>query len=195
MDSEVSRRSLLAALAGLPMAYSLGPDGKEDPILALCREWHEANVTLNECCYRKQQLEKVVIARVGFPVVDVMRRGGIRRAASEYEIDRLIGKSRARDAERNRLKEELARQREAWDREALACGFTEADNLEEMAANRLDDIMRAVSTMPAQSLAGLLAKLTVASAIGKQEADDPDGHPWVFIDSALTDLQRLMRAA
>jgi len=191
-QSQVSRRALLAGLAVAPVALIPAFGDAPDPILTLCAEWHAANDYLNECCIRKQKLETALVKRIGFPRVHFQWRGKSYSTGDPEKIDHLFGKRHI--AEATRLKAELAREQEEWDRQALACGFTEADLQEEAAMHHVDDIMRRVGEMPASSFAGIVAKLSVASAIGKMECPDPDEFPWSFINSALNDLRQLTQA-
>lgn len=188
---KISRRHLLTGLPFLPATLSRGMGAKEDPILSLCRRWHATQELFYYWCRRKQRLETELMRRHGFPHIYVTYRGKRHFVTEEAEIDQLLQSSSL--AKREALKKELAHKHHLWDEAALACGYSEAEKQEEAQLARLEYLTHQIAYMSASTIAGLLAKLQVAVAIGKDEPNDADHHPWVFIHSAFEDLKRLSK--
>lgn len=170
-----------------------GNEGKE-PILALCREWHAANAELEECCTKQRELHAALVGRIGEPHVAILRQGTPYYADDGHTIDRLLGRRRGFREERIRLKVELVRLQEAWDREADVCGLTSIEDHLYTIANHVDVLLEAIGRTPAHDFAGIAAKLDIVSAMGKEEGSDFGDFPWPLVESALADMRRLMDA-
>jgi len=161
-----------------------------DPLVGLWREWRRASAAVRRHCRAAQRLERELAARIGFsrvPIVTTDPDQPIVWVTGPEQIDGILGKTAATEAQRRRLKRELAEVRARWDAEAAACGYTEAQEREAAAGRRADDLLHTAAATPARSLAGVIAKLAVAAEWLLPEPET-DGHPWTFLTTALADL-------
>lgn len=178
------------AAAARFLKRTLDQDGPADPLVALWRDWRAAHAAATRLCRRAQRLERTLAGRVGFPRVRVPLgdAGDAPVYATEaLGIDRLLGADQATRAVRARLKRELAAARARWTAEADACGLTAARAGEDAADRRCAELLKAAATMPAPSLAGVIAKLAIAAEWSVHEPE-ADGQPWTFLRGALADL-------
>ncbi|MCW2239333.1 hypothetical protein [Azospirillum canadense] len=191
-----SRRAALAAATRLLRA-ELDRGGPADPLVTLWRDWRDAHRALVRLSRRAQRLERGLGGRIGFPRVPVPLEGvgaPPAYATEERDVDRLLGTGPATRALRARLKRDLAAVRTAWTVGAEACGLTAARAGEDAADRRAAALMRTAAATPAQSLAGVVARLAIATEWSAHEPE-PDGQPWTFIRTTLADLLVLAGAA
>ena len=187
--TKASRRAAVAAavrfLKGVPAEGAAA-----DPLVGLWREWRRASAAVRRHGRTAQRLERELAARIGFPRVPIVTTDPdqpIVWVTELEQIDWILGKTAATEAQRQRLERELADVRARWNAEAAACGYTEAQEREAAAGRRAEDLLHTAAATPARSLAGVIAKLAVAAewALSEPEAD---GHPWTFLSTALADL-------
>ncbi|WP_188092428.1 hypothetical protein [Azospirillum sp. B21] len=190
-----SRRAILAAAAQL-LTAALAREEPADPLVVLWRDWREAHSTLLRQSRRAQRLERGLVERTGFPRVPVPQDGDAPPvyAAAPSDIDRLLGSDAATQALRARLKRDLAAAQAAWTAAADACGLAAARAAEDAADRRVLALLNAAATMPARSLAGVIARLAIATEWSAHEPE-ADGQPWTVIRAALADLVAVAGAA
>lgn len=191
-----SRRATLAAATWLLMA-ELDRGGPADPLVALWRDWRDAHAAATRLCRRAQRLERDLAGRIGFPRVRVPVDGAGAApvyAAEARDIDHLLGTGRATRALRARLKRDLAAAQARWTAEAEACGLTDARAGEDAADRRAAALIRTAAATPAQSFAGVIARLAIATEWSVHEPE-ADGQPWAILRGALADLLILADAA
>jgi hypothetical protein len=193
--SKASQRAGLSAAARL-LSASLSDGQPEDPLISLWRDWREAYASSKQLCHEAQRLERELVEKIGFPRVEIPVSDPecpLIPATDPQQIDRVLGKTPATSTLRRRLKRDLAAAQARWDAEAVATGLTSATEREAAADRRVDDLLKAASTMPAQSIAGVIAKLAIATEWSELEPE-ADGYPWDFIRGVLADLTRLTAA-
>jgi len=183
--TKISRRGVLAGAAVAPVAGG-GLEDAGDPMVGLCREWHEAWAGASRCWDERARLHRELVARLGQPRVGVggAADGAVLHAWDDGQVDALVTDA----GERARLKAELAERRARWDAEADACGLSDAERREDEADWWLDALLRAVLAGHAGSLRGVVAKLGVAAVLGAEE----DDLPWEFLHGALRDLRGMV---
>lgn len=188
----VSRRASIAAAARL-LTSTLREEQDADPLILLWQEWRETFASSKRLCHEAQRLERELVETIGFPRVEVPLNDPERPPISVTEasqIDRLLGKAPATQPLRRRLKRDLAVAQARWDAEAAAVGLTSAVEREAAADRRVDELLRTASRTPARSIAGVIAKLAIATEWSELEPE-ADGYPWDFIRGVLSDLTLL----
>ncbi|WP_432288669.1 hypothetical protein SLT36_29720 (plasmid) [Aminobacter sp. BA135] len=83
-----------------------------------------------------------------------------------------------------------ADQQARWDELDQEVGYSRTRAAEAQAVEAEEEILDAVAGTPAQSLAGVIAKLKVIAG-GGENMGDTSAFPWPQIQSALADLQAL----
>jgi len=77
-----------------------------------------------------------------------------------------------------------------WDKLDQEVGYSRARAAEAQAVEAEEEVLDAVATTPAQSLAGVIAKLRIIVGSG-ENMGDTSAFPWPQIQSVLADLQAL----
>lgn len=198
ISSSISRRNLLSvAVTALTVPAPHSPDitvsgldgANDDPALLLWREWNAAHKRRYELCVRQQKLETKLLAMVGsFPQVEVRIPGKDETisVSTVAEINRLMSGSEM-SGSRKQAKADLSAQRRALKTADAQIGYTLAYKAETAMVNTESKLAEALWGTPAQSIAGVIAKLH--SVI---ETQDPGASlkepPWPELRLVLADL-------
>ncbi|SFU15538.1 hypothetical protein [Mesorhizobium sp. YR577] len=186
------------ALGGNARARSLAitegsPISAPDPALALWREWQAAHELAERLHLRQQELEVELAERVDClcTVINVPD-GGDMIICSKAALDRTIGDRTDMAAIRARAEADLAERQARWDAADREIGYSVGLKAEREAEQREESLLKALSVMPATSLAGVAGKLD--AVMRRDEAwEDYSKHPWPQILSAREDLVRIGR--
>ncbi|MER8421735.1 hypothetical protein [Mesorhizobium sp. M1329] len=173
------------ALAGNDTVTSFPP---ADPALALWREWRTARKLAEKLCRKQQRLETRLVEGVGFPCAIVrLPRGEDVTIHSIRALDDVLGRGPDTAALRQKAEADFAAHQARWTAAAEETGYTAALMAEREAGERAQDLLEALSTTPAITLAGVAAKLDVVLREGEAWEECSDS-PWPQIRSALNDL-------
>jgi hypothetical protein len=199
----VTRRKLLAGTATAAMtqfvhtkssaaASMLKEEDISDPLLILWQHWRVAHFETMRLCQEQQRLETRLMAEVGFPLVKITApgQGEPFYVFTMESIDGWLGDHSESANERARAKAELAASQARWDEADRRIGYSPVREAEILAAKREDQLVEALWATPAQSLAGVAAKLDAVLCNG-QPCDDSDEFPWPQLRSLLSDIIRL----
>ncbi|MEI9419607.1 hypothetical protein O7A70_00185 [Mesorhizobium sp. Cs1299R1N1] len=197
----VTRRRLLAggmitstalvleksALAGNAVATSAPPD----PALTLWREWQTACKLTERLCRRQQRLETKLVEIVGFPCATVrLPEGEDVMVHSIRALNEVLGKGPDMTALRETAEADFTAHQTRWDAAAEETGYTAALRAEREAGERAGELLEALSTTPATTLAGVAGKLDAVLREG-EAWEDCSEFPWPQIRSALSDMVRI----
>ncbi|WP_292415328.1 hypothetical protein [Mesorhizobium sp.] len=205
-DSEISttlplvtRRTIFAGTAiaivgwqGNAVASNdLEKDQPADPAVAVWRKWQAAHEQTERLCRQQQRLERNLVETVGFPCATIRLRGGrcvtLHSLKALYEVLDLDPEGTATRAE---AEADFAAHQMRWDKADREIGYSATLQAERDAADRAEDLLQALSKIPAGSLAGVAAKLDAALREGRSSEDDAE-FPWPQIRSALDDVIRI----
>lgn len=139
-----------------------------DPCVALLQDWEQAHHMAVVLCRLQQRLET-----------------RIRNALASSEPDRGPENDR-----QNTHALVLAARQARCDELDKEFGYTRARAAESQAVEAEEEILDAVAVTPAQSLAGVIAKLKIIVG-GGENLGDMSAFPWPQIQSVLTDIQAL----
>lgn len=179
-----------ARTAAIRLLNALADQESADPLVALWREWSRTAAAVKRSCRTAQKLERHLFATIGPPRIVVPLDPPSPQpvyAVDGHTIDRLLGTTAETHPKRTRLKRELKTVVARWEREADACGLTAARADEAAAARRMDDLLKTAAATPAQSLAGVVAKLVIVTDWGRWEPETAS-QPWPFLHGALMDV-------
>ena len=137
-----------------------------DPCVVLLQEWEQAHHMAVVLCRLQQRLE-------------IRIRNALR--ASEPS-------GGPENDQQSAL--QPADQQTRWNELDQKVGYSRARAAEAQAVEAEEEIFDAVAATPAQSLAGVIAKLTIIVG-GGENMGDTSAFPWPQIQSALADLQAL----
>lgn len=175
-----------SALASSGAATSTPPD----PALTLWREWETAHTLTERLCRSQQRLETRLVESVGFPRVTVrLPEGGDVTIHSIEALNEVLGKGDTA-ALREKAEADFAVHQTRWDAAAEETGYTAALRAERVAGERAEDLLEALSTTPATTLAGVAGKLDAVLREG-EALEECSEFPWPQIRSALGDLVRI----
>jgi hypothetical protein len=135
-----------------------------DPCVVLLQDWEQAHHMAVVLCRLQQRLE-------------IRIRNALRASEPSGENDQ---KSAPQPAD----------QQARWDELDQKVGYSRARAAEAQAVEAEEEILDAVATTPAQSLAGVIAKLKIIAG-GGENMGDTSAFPWPQIQSVLADLQSL----
>ncbi|MBT1156703.1 hypothetical protein J1C56_13975 [Aminobacter anthyllidis] len=140
-----------------------------DPCVVLLQEWEQAHHMAVVLCRLQQRLE--------------IR---IRNALATSEPD--AGPEDARQGTPQAAV--LSDRQTRWNELDQKVGYSRARAAEAQAVEAEEEILDALAATPAQSLAGVIAKLTIIVG-GAENLGDTSAFPWPQIQSVLADLQAL----
>jgi hypothetical protein len=176
-----------SALAGNAAATNM----PSDPALTLWREWETAHKLTEWLCRRQQRLEARLVESVGLPCVTICQPGGGDVTLHSIEaLNDVLGKGPDMAALRAKAEAEFAADQARWDAAAEETGYTAALRAEHEAGDRAQDLLEALSTTPATTLAGVTGKLDAVLREG-EAWEECSEFPWPQIRSALSDLVRI----
>lgn len=196
--SFVTRRRLLTGTAMAMLAWPVqaksravelrGSNGRPDPALRLCGNWHKIHGETLALCREQQRLETHLVRTVGFPCAKVRLADGTDVAL--HSIESLNDAySAENEVEWGRALADFAAHQARWDAADAEIGYSRTDELirqsETAESALLDDLPQTVAT----SIEGILAKLKVILRDG-EHWENPDDFPWPHIRSVLDDLAR-----
>ncbi|AMS44000.1 hypothetical protein [Aminobacter aminovorans] len=138
-----------------------------DPCVVLLQEWEQAHHMAVVLCRLQQRLE-----------IRIRNALGSLDAGVAPENDRPIPPQPSAD------------QQTRWDALDQKVGYSRARAAEMQAVEVEEEILEAVSATPAQSIAGVVAKLNIIAG-GGQSMGDSSAFPWPQIQSVLKDLKSL----
>ncbi|MER9684196.1 hypothetical protein NKJ23_34000 [Mesorhizobium sp. M0184] len=199
----VTRRQVLAGTIAATTTWTLegsasaGDAGRGyapgDPALALWREWQAACKLTEQLCRKQQRLETRLVESVGFPCVTVRLSAGEDVTIHTLEaLKDVLGKGREMAALRDEAEAAFVAHQARWDAAAEEGGYTAARRAEREAGKRAQDLMEALSTTPATTLAGVAGKFDAVLREGEAWAESSE-FPWPQIRSALSDLVRMVQ--
>ncbi|MER9125014.1 hypothetical protein NKH81_18270 [Mesorhizobium sp. M0959] len=164
-----------------------------DPALALWREWETAHKLTERLCRKQQRLEARLVSSVGFPCATVCVPEGEDVAVHSIEaLNEVLGEGPDMAALREKAEADFAAHQARWDAAAEATGYIAALRAEREAGERAADLLEALSTTRATTLAGVAGKLDAVLREGEAWEECSD-FPWPQIRSALSDLVRIAR--
>jgi hypothetical protein len=207
-DSETSRtlppithRNLLYIAAeflrtckAVPLSEGIQRNAGPDPALLCWQEWVVAQDRFAQLSDTQSRLEKVMAREVLPPhvMLEVAERPAPVFAETDKEIHHWM---RAPEYEEARVgaKIQLANRRTAWDAADTRIGFSKAKRAEEAAADLSSRLSQQLLNVPANSIAGLAAKLHVVITDGQPGPDNGE-FPWPQLRSVLLDILHLLAA-
>jgi hypothetical protein len=194
--SSVSRRTLLTGAATVPLAPILrnrSTDSAADSIVALYRDWRQADADVKRWCRKWGKLESALARSVGFPRVAISLPSSKAAiwATTHEDIDHALADRSDVEALRESLHAELAARKACWDAEAAEIGLAEADHEETLAFERREVLAFQAFALPAGDLADVVTKLTLILRMGEAR-DSDDAFPWPQIQSVINDIRRLV---
>jgi hypothetical protein len=177
-------------IGGMPVS---GLDGEgHDPAVLLWREWNAAHKCRYELCRQQQKLETQLLKIVGnFPQVELQIAGKAQPvfASAAKVIDRLLPGAEMSES-RKRAKAELSARRKAWNAADVQIGYAQAYKAETEMGNAELKLAEALWNTPAQSIAGVTAKLHSVIEMGDPGARLKET-PWPELRSVLADILRV----
>ena len=188
----VKRRKIEAGLARSPAALASFSGDDPDPLLALCAKWLKADQEVKKYGRARKRLEKALARKIGYPCAVMEWRGDSYSPIDTYPDSERAKKRHGKFA--IFLKKEIIRQQKEWDSQAKIIGLSAAEEKEEAAMTRRDDLTEEIRNMRAQSLAGIIAKLNIAAFILKMEFPNEEDYHFPFIRGALRDLHRVVKS-
>ncbi|WP_395447954.1 hypothetical protein ACHMW7_24100 [Aminobacter sp. UC22_36] len=138
-----------------------------DPCVVLLQEWEQAHHMAVVLCRLQQRLE-------------IRIRNALRTASAHGEADATSAAEAVAPVDRQTR----------WDEFDQEVGYSRARAAEAQAVEAEEEILDAVAATPAQSLAGLVAKLKIIVG-GGDSMGDTSAFPWPQIQSVLVDLNEL----
>ncbi|MBB6468592.1 hypothetical protein HNQ96_004476 [Aminobacter lissarensis] len=141
-----------------------------DPCVVLLQDWEHAHHMAVVLCRLQQRLE-------------IRIRNALAVASPDGEAD---GPSSTTTGDAATPADQQAR----WDALDQKVGYSRARAAETQAVEAEEEILKAVSATPAQSIAGVIAKLTIIAG-GGESMGDSSAFPWPQIQSALADVKGL----
>ncbi|RCS22082.1 hypothetical protein DUT91_20425 [Phyllobacterium salinisoli] len=162
-----------------------------DPAMALWRAWQAACLNTVALCQKQQRLETQLINSVGFPHAKVYLPDEDATYSMWWQGD--IGDYFGGDPGiRTKAEADLAAHQARWDAEDERLGYSAAKRAEHAAADRQQELVDALTTTPATTLAGVAGKLDAVLYEGAPSEESTE-FPWPLIRSALHDILRIMR--
>jgi hypothetical protein len=140
--------------------------GTIDPCVVLLQEWEQAHHMAVVLCRLQQRLE-------------IRIRNALRASEPRVGAEN-DGHSASQPADHQTR----------WDKLDREVGYSRTRAAEAQAVETEEEILDAVAATPAQSLAGVIAKLKIIAG-GGENMGDTSAFPWPQIQSALADLQAL----
>jgi len=202
--STVTRRMLLAGTTLMAAAWATNPlrrspaanSGDPDVALQLWHEWNDAHLRTYEACCKQQKLETRLVETIGFPraEVDLPDEGRSIFVHTRDQIEETFGDDPALAATWAIADVEFTAHQARWDAADGELGYSVAKEAEEAAAFREQQLVDALMSASATSLAGVAGKLDAILREGESSAECPE-FPWPFLRSALVDLVRIARKA
>ncbi len=138
------------------------------------QEWRAAHQMTEKLCHEQQRLETRLMKMVGVHPTEPNDQNTEARARLDSDV--------------SRPNSCLTR----WDAADAEIGYSAAKAAEERAAEHEQELAQTLWTTPAQSVAGIAAKLDALLREGEWCEACPE-FPWPQVRSALTDLIRLAR--
>lgn len=138
-----------------------------DPCVVLLQEWEQAHHMAVVLCRLQQRLE-------------IRIRNALRTASAHNEADATSAAEAAPPVDLQTR----------WDELDVEVGYSRARAAEAQAVEAEEEILDAVTATPAQSFAGVIAKLKIIGG-GGENMGDTSAFPWPQIQSVLADLKAL----
>ncbi|MCV9907771.1 hypothetical protein OIV19_09105 [Brucella sp. HL-2] len=202
---EVTRRNLLltaiASLAAIPTAHFgvadvLGDEQTQcngvDPAISAWQKWNAVHAQRRHICFQQQQLETKLLSIVGgFPLVEITVPESGRRVVvhTVEEIDSFLS-GVAMSEERRRAQALLRARQRKWKKGGEEIGYKRMLNAEMKLMTVESQLADMLLTTPAQSLAGVTAKLHCILEMEGAELED-GGKPGLLLQDILADLIRI----
>ncbi|MGK9086641.1 hypothetical protein KXR64_23005 [Brucella intermedia] len=180
---------------GVGTAEALARNPASDPALDIWRQWLAAYNEMQRLWIMQMDLERRMVAAVGFPEVEIALPGvkAPVRAFSLEDIDRICGDEAGHQVVKTQAIAAFRERQEAWDRLDDALGYSRAEKAEIRADRTEMKLADALIAMPATTLAGVAGKLDAVLRRGEYFEPSPD-LPWPQVRSALADLVRIGQA-
>ena len=203
--SSVTRRMLLAGTMattamlpfepGMGTVKALAANAISDPALDVWRQWLEAYNETQRLWKMQLDLERTIVAAVGFPQVEITLPGEMKpvHAFSLEDIDQICGGASGHQSVRAQAIAAFRERQDAWDRLDNALGYSRAAKAEIRADRTEMKLADALMDTPAATLAGVAGKLDAVLRKGEYFESSPD-FPWPQVRSAQADLVRIGQA-
>ncbi|RMC30122.1 hypothetical protein C9E81_22050 [Paracoccus alkanivorans] len=175
-----------------PVAGAEADQSDSDPALALWREWQAAHHQTDALCRQQQRLEAMLMRMIDFPSVeiDLDDDGTTVSLSREEDIEDLLGNDPILGDLCAKAKSELMARQTRWAEADALIGFSAARQEELAAADHAQQLVDALTTTPATTLAGVAAKFDMILREG-QSSEDCDEFPWRELRLTLSDLVQI----
>ncbi|MDP0930092.1 hypothetical protein Q0601_23200 [Paracoccus onubensis] len=178
------RKALKVTAAGMmsvpfqiigPVAEAGADQSDPDPALALWRNWQAAHHQTNRLCRQQQDLEALLIRRIGFPRAEVdLDDDGVTVTLSRAEdIEELLGGAPALAGLYAKAKAELAAHQARWAEADAVIGYSSARQKELVAADHAQALADTLAVTSATTLAGVAAKFDMILREGQSSEECP----------------------
>jgi len=151
----------------------------------------EAQAKALDLCIRQQDCEAELARLVGFPSSTLTLSGGDRTVSSIDELEMVLAATPVDGRVAAKARKELSEQWARWQSADAALGYSVAKEAEDHAAAEQGLLLEQIAKTPAQSLVGIVAKLSVILREA-EDSGDPSDFPVPHIRSTLKDLQKLV---
>lgn len=174
-----------------PQSGKSSEDSTPDPALALSRAWLEAHARTLALCLKQQQLETEIVLSVGFPSDDIASPDGEESdGSSPAKTHNPCGTMPAKKIGQADASEVLSDPWARWRAKDAELGYSAAKEAEQQAAEQEQLLLDQLAKTPAQSIAGVIAKLAVVLRDVEDNRDVSD-FPMPQLRSVLDDLTRV----
>ena len=203
--SFVTRRRLLMGTAVATLAWPIQGEAQAEEALAECnapdpallawQQWKTVALRTEALCHKQQRLETKLVREIGFPrtTLRLPGSGETLEFFSPEDIEAICGSAPDTADLCAKAKGELAEHQARWDVIDEQIGYSATKQAEVEASEREQELVEALTTTPAISLAGIAGKLDMIFHEGTIWEDDTE-FPQPQIRSALRDLIRLGQA-
>ncbi|CAI2936495.1 hypothetical protein [Aminobacter niigataensis] len=164
-----------------------------DPCVVLLQDWEQAHHMAVVLCRLQQRLETRIRNTLRFPGVSGESGGDTAKAAAEAQGQAADNPAPGNDSvsgNMSAMSATQADQQRRWDALDVEVGYSRVRAAEMQAVEAEEEILAAVAATPAQSLAGVIAKLKIIVG-GGETAEETSAFPWPQIQSVLADLKDL----
>jgi len=164
-----------------------------DPCVVLLQDWEQAHHMAVVLCRLQQRLETRIRNTLALPGVSGESGGDTAKAAAEAHGQAADNPAPGNDSvsgNMSAMSPTPAAQQRRWDALDVEVGYSRVRAAEMQAVEAEEEILDAVASTPAQSLAGVIAKLKIIVGGGKN-AEETSAFPWPQIQSVLADLKDL----
>ncbi|WP_454818906.1 hypothetical protein [Labrys neptuniae] len=166
-----------------------------DPALLAWQAWKTVALRTEALCHKQQRLETQLVREIGFPRTTLRLPGSseVLEFFSPEDIEAICGSAPEMADLCAKAKAQLAEHQARWDVVDEQIGYSATKQAEVEAGEREQELVEALTAVPATSFAGVAGKLDMIFHEGSVWEDDTE-FPQPQIRSALRDLIRLGQA-